>query len=172
MSTESGDARRPAEERGGDDVVLPDPARVAEETGRVLRAEVLEEPLEPLLPEARRLAATRAMGAVVVFDGVVRDHDGGRDVLRLDYSAHPLAQEAMRDSAAEVVSRHPRVRLWSVHRIGGLRIGESALTVVAAAAHRGDAFAACEDMADTVKRRVPIWKEQTFSDGGTEWVGL
>lgn len=139
----------------------------------MLRAEVLEEPLEPLLsvPEARRIAATRAMGAVVVFDGVVRDHDGGRDVAALDYSAHPLAQEAMREAAAEVVSRHPRARLWSAHRIGGLRIGESALTVVAAA-RRGEAVAACEDMADTVKRRVPIWKEQTFSDGGLEWAGL
>nr|WP_272947824.1 molybdenum cofactor biosynthesis protein MoaE [Rothia halotolerans] len=61
--------------------------------------------------------------------------------------------------------------MWSAHRIGGLRVGESALTGVAAA-HRDEAFAACEDTADTVERRVPTRKEQTFSDGGIDWVGL
>ena len=64
------------------------------------------------------------------------------------------------------------VRLWAVHRVGPIAIGESALTVMAAAAHRGRAFDACELVADRVKARVPIWKEQELLDGSIEWVGV
>ena len=62
--------------------------------------------------------------------------------------------------------------LWAVHRVGPIAIGESALTVLAAAAHRGRAFEACEAVADRVKAQVPIWKEQELTDGSTEWVGI
>lgn len=149
-----------------------DPDYVAEQTGVVVRADIVSDPLEPLAPEARSATMTRAMGALVVFDGVVRDHDGGNGVLGLTYTAHPEAVRIMTEVAAAVSSRHPDVRLWAVHRIGPLEIGESALTVLAAAAHRGPAFAACEDMADTVKAEVPIWKEQRLQDGTIDWVGL
>ena len=65
-----------------------------------------------------------------------------------------------------------RPDLWAVHRVGPIAIGESALTVLAAAAHRGRAFEACEAVADRVKAQVPIWKEQELTDGSTEWVGI
>ncbi|WP_129657588.1 molybdenum cofactor biosynthesis protein MoaE [Rothia uropygialis] len=149
-----------------------DPAYVAEQTGVVVRADVIEEPLEPLAGQARSATLTRAMGALVVFDGVVRDHDEGRGVQGLTYTAHPQVGEMMREVAAKVSARNPEVRLWAVHRIGPLDIGESALTIMAAAAHRGTAFRACEDMADTVKAEVPIWKEQFLDDGTVDWVGL
>lgn len=149
-----------------------DPAYVAEQTGVVVRADVIGEPLENLAREARDATMTRAMGALVVFDGVVRDHDQGRGVQGLTYTAHPQVVHVMHDVAGRVSARHPDVRLWAVHRIGPLEIGESALTVVAAAAHRGPAFRACEDMADTIKAEVPIWKEQVLDDGTVDWVGL
>lgn len=110
-------------------------------------------------------------GAVVTFGGIVRNHDGGREVLRLNYSAHPSAPARMVELVAEVASRHPGTRLWAAHRVGELRIGDAALVAAAAAAHRGAAFDACRDLVETVKAHVPVWKEQFFADGEVEWVG-
>ncbi|QPK80233.1 molybdenum cofactor biosynthesis protein MoaE [Corynebacterium lizhenjunii] len=116
---------------------------------------------------------TPAMGAVVTFDGIVRDHDAGRGgVELLEYTAHPSAGAEIARVAAEVSAAHPRTRLWCAHRTGALRVGESAFVVIAAAAHRGDAFAAAAELADRVKAEVPIWKEQHHSDGASTWVGL
>ena len=149
-----------------------DPAHVAEQTGTLLHAEVSERPLEPLLAEAKTQVGTQAMGAVVTFEGVVRDHDGGQLVDALTYTAHPDASAVMRTVAASVVEQHREVRAWTMHRVGPLRIGELAFVVVVAAAHRGPAFAAASEIADRVKAEVPIWKEQDMSDGSTVWVGL
>ncbi len=113
-----------------------------------------------------------ACGAVCVFIGLVRDHDRGQSVTALDYSAHPSAAERLAAVAADVSGRSPGVRLAAVHRIGALSIGDLAVVVGAASAHRDDAFRAAKDLIDTLKSEVPIWKHQAFSDGGTEWVGL
>ena len=110
-------------------------------------------------------------GAVVTFDGVVRDHDGGRGVERLEYSAHPSADAVIAQVAAEIAAAHPAVRLAVAHRVGPLRIGDSALVCAVAAPHRKQAFAACDALVDAVKQRVPIWKHQVFRDGTSEWVG-
>lgn len=149
-----------------------DPAYVAAQTGRLIAAQMTERPIEELLPQARRDTLTEAMGALVTFEGVVRDHDGGQRVANLSYTAHPTAGERIGAVAAEVVAAHPRARLWTAHRTGDLQIGELAFVVVAAAAHRGDAFRAASELADRVKAEVPIWKEQLLSDGKTQWVGL
>lgn len=110
-------------------------------------------------------------GAVVTFGGIVRNHDGGREVLKLSYSAHPTANVRMGELVAEVASRHPGTRLWAAHRVGDLQIGDAALIAAAAAAHRGAAFDACRDLVETVKAHVPVWKEQFFADGEVQWVG-
>ncbi|WP_394215654.1 molybdenum cofactor biosynthesis protein MoaE [Brachybacterium vulturis] len=110
-------------------------------------------------------------GAVVTFDGVVRDHDGGRGVDRLEYSAHPSAGEIIDAVAREIADRYPDTLVAVAHRHGPLVIGDSALVCAVAAPHRKQAFAACDDLVDTVKQQVPIWKHQIFDDGGTEWVG-
>lgn len=110
-------------------------------------------------------------GAVVTFDGVVRDHDGGRGVERLEYSAHPGAADVMREVALEIAERYPDTLVAVAHRYGPLQIGDSALACAIAAPHRKQAFAACDDLVDTVKQRVPIWKHQHFEDGEDEWVG-
>ncbi|WP_255770440.1 molybdenum cofactor biosynthesis protein MoaE [Pseudarthrobacter sulfonivorans] len=117
-------------------------------------------------------------GAVVSFSGVVRNHDGGKPVERLSYSAHPTAHQMMADVVAALVAEHSQgssgeqpVRIWAAHRIGLLDIGDPALVCAVSAAHRGEAFAVCSELVDRIKEQVPIWKEQFFTDGTVEWVG-
>jgi molybdopterin synthase catalytic subunit len=136
----------------------------------VLRAELSEHTIE--LTEHEALVAHRAAGAVVGFAGVVRDHDGGRTVTRLEYSAHPTAQQTLAEVAAEIAAECHGVRAIAVsHRIGTLQIGDAALVAAVAADHRGAAFDTCERLVDAVKARLPVWKHQFFADGTDEWVG-
>lgn len=149
-----------------------DPAYVGEQTGKLIDAFMTEKPLTGFLASAKAATCTDAMGALVVFEGVVRDHDGGSRVSSLTYTAHPTADAVIREVGNGVVAKHPRARLWTAHRTGALQIGDIAFLVVAAAAHRHDAFNACSELADAVKAQVPIWKEQELLNGDTEWVGL
>jgi molybdopterin synthase catalytic subunit len=113
----------------------------------------------------------RDTGGVSLFVGTVRDHDGGRAVAALEYSAHPTAQARLREVVDEVVAQHSVRRVAAVHRTGPLEIGDIAVIVAVASAHRGDAFVACRQLIDELKARVPIWKRQLFVDGDEEWVG-
>jgi molybdopterin synthase catalytic subunit len=136
----------------------------------VLRAAVGEEPLD--VAEHAALVEQAAAGAVVTFAGVVRDHDGGRAVRSLDYSAHPTAGKVVAEVAADIAARAPGVRAIALsHRVGPLGIGDVALACAVAADHRREAFATCAELVDEVKRRLPVWKHQSFSDGTDEWVG-
>jgi molybdopterin synthase catalytic subunit len=110
-------------------------------------------------------------GGVTVFIGRVRDHDGGKGVSGLDYSAHPTALDRLREVCDRVAGRHDVHGLAAVHRVGHLDIGDIAVVVATAAAHRGQAFDASRDLIDTLKDEVPIWKHQVFDDGSQEWVG-
>jgi molybdopterin synthase catalytic subunit len=110
-------------------------------------------------------------GGVTLFVGKVRDHDGGRAVTGLDYSAHPTALERLREVCAQVAARHDVHGVAAIHRVGLLGIGDLAVVVGTAAAHRGTAFDASRDLIDTLKDEVPIWKHQVFADGTEEWVG-
>ncbi|MDR4534293.1 molybdenum cofactor biosynthesis protein MoaE [Glutamicibacter sp. PS] len=110
-------------------------------------------------------------GAVVMFHGIVRNHDGGESVRGLDYSSHPQATAFLKQIVAEEVERSG-VRLAAVHRVGELAIGDAALVAASAAAHRGEAFAALEQLVERIKFEVPIWKRQHFETGTSEWVGL
>ncbi|ROQ38564.1 molybdopterin synthase subunit MoaE [Frondihabitans sp. PhB188] len=109
-------------------------------------------------------------GAVVTFEGVVRDHDGGREVAALEYESHPTAGDVMAEVAAEVAKAHPGVHIAVEHRVGALMIGDVALAAAVSSAHRAEAFAACGALVDEIKKRVPIWKKQDFADGSSEWV--
>jgi molybdopterin synthase catalytic subunit len=108
---------------------------------------------------------------VACFLGTVRNHHGGREVLRLDYSAYaPMAEAELARIVAEAESR------WDVtvavrHRIGSLEIGDAAVAVAVASGHRDGSFVACRYVIEEVKRRVPIWKKEYFADGTVEWVG-
>ena len=123
------------------------------------------------LDESRSAVASDDSGAVVTFAGVVRDHDGGRSVVSLDYEAHPSAGGVLAVVAESVASEFPGVRIAIEHRTGRLAVGDLALACAVSSAHRAEAFAACSRLVDEVKRQVPIWKEQHFTDGTTEWVG-
>lgn len=138
-------------------------------SARVVRAVVADEPLS--VAEHAKLVADAAAGAVVTFDGAVRDHDGGRGVLALDYEGHPSAGTVLAEVVAEIAERAERVRAVAVsHRIGSLAIGDTALAVAVAAEHRAEAFAICAELVDEVKLRLPVWKHQRFTDGTSEWV--
>ena len=136
----------------------------------VVRAELSDRPIE--LAEHESLVVHRAAGAVVGFAGMVRDHDGGRSVTGLEYSAHPTAHGILAEVAAEIADASQGVRAIAVsHRVGALQVGDVALAVAVAADHRRAAFETCALLVDTVKARLPVWKHQLFTDGSDEWVG-
>ena len=110
-------------------------------------------------------------GAVVVFSGVVRNHDQGQTVQALDYEAHPDAESILRECLREEAERSG-LRVAAAHRVGELTIGDTALIVAVSAAHRPAAFQTVESLAQRIKDTVPIWKRQHFSRGESEWVGL
>lgn len=153
----------------------------------VVNAVLSAEPIS--VDQAIAAVESDTAGAVVSFSGVVRNHDGGKAVERLSYSAHPTAHQVMADVVARLVAEQAAgeqqskggqaaggsssqpVRIWAAHRIGMLEIGDPALVCAVSAAHRGQAFAVCSELVDRIKEQVPIWKEQFFADGTVEWVG-
>lgn len=137
---------------------------------RVVAAFLSQEPLNPARAEAE-VWSSRA-GAVVGFSGIVRDHDGGQPVQKLNYTAHPTAEVTLQQVAARLAAKFPTVRIWVAHRVGPLEIGDHALVAAVASGHRQEAFAACSELVEEIKAQVPIWKEQFFTDGGKEWVGI
>ncbi|MEO6828067.1 MAG: molybdenum cofactor biosynthesis protein MoaE [Microbacteriaceae bacterium] len=134
----------------------------------VVFARISDEPVGS--GDCAKAVESDAAGAVVDFAGVVRNHDEGRDVRALRYSAHPSAQAEIERLAAEVAAQFPQVTIAVVHRTGDLAIGDIALGCAVASAHRGEAFAACSLLVDTLKKNLPIWKRQVFADGTDEWV--
>lgn len=111
------------------------------------------------------------VGAVVVFEGRVRDHNEGRSVRGLAYEAYAeLAESEGARIIEEACSRFELVQVLCVHRIGELSLGELAVWVGVSAAHRDAAFAACRYVIDEVKARVPIWKREHYVDGDSEWL--
>ncbi|MEE6258411.1 molybdenum cofactor biosynthesis protein MoaE [Plantactinospora sonchi] len=126
------------------------------------------EPLDLAFHEAS-VADVRA-GAVVSFQGVVRDHDHGRSVTRLEYEGHPSAADVLREVADEIAADPDVYAVAVSHRLGPLEIGDVALVAAVSTAHRAAAFAACARLVDEVKDRLPVWKRQLFVDGTEEWV--
>jgi molybdopterin synthase catalytic subunit len=135
----------------------------------VVRAALADQPI--LLAEHEELVRHRAAGAVVAFVGMIRDHDSGRQVVKLEYSAHPSAAGVIAEVVSEVAAQSHGVRaIAATHRIGVLQIGEAALVVAVAADHRQAAFDTCAQLVDAIKARLPVWKQQFFADGTNEWV--
>jgi molybdopterin synthase catalytic subunit len=131
-------------------------------------ATVTTDPLDVAAHE--KAVADPGAGAVVVFRGVVRDHDDGRTVTGLEYEAHPSATAVLAEVAAEIAA-DPAVHAVAVsHRVGRLEVGDVALVAAVSTAHRAAAFAACARLVDEVKARLPVWKRQVFADGTDEWV--
>lgn len=121
--------------------------------------------------EVFRAVGDDAAGGTALFVGTVRDHDGGGEVSGLGYSAHPTAEAELRRVAEKVAADHPVRAMAAVHRVGDLVVGDLAVVVAVSCPHRAEAFAATRHLIDDLKREVPIWKHQTFTDGTEEWVG-
>jgi MoaE-MoaD fusion protein len=155
--------------QSGDEVaLLPPVSGGSGEPGRDaisgLRAWLIREPIET----SRVLASLKRGedGAVVVFEGVVRDQTRGRRTLYLDYEAYEaMARQEMEGLAEQALKQFPVRDVVLVHRLGRLEIGETSVLIIVAAAHRGTAFDACRWLIDTLKRTVPIWKREHFEDG-------
>lgn len=119
---------------------------------------------------ARSLAAAQA-GALVTFEGRVRDTNEGKPVVCLEYEAYPALSLAegnaiVREALDGVIAAR------CVHRVGILGVGDVAVWIGVTASHRDQAFRACRYIIDEVKQRVPIWKKERYADGSAEWVGL
>jgi len=105
-------------------------------------------------------------GAVVVFEGIVRDHTRGRRTLYLDYEAYePMARSKLKELAKEALERFEVREVALVHRLGRLQHSETSVLIAVASAHRAAAFDACRWLIDTLKKTVPIWKKEYFADG-------
>jgi len=139
-------------------------------TAQLVRlVEVTDEPLDVAAVHAA--TAVEGAGGISLFVGAVRDHDQGRGVVSLGYSAHPSAVVKLRRVASEVATRHGALAVAAVHRVGDLSVGDLAVVVAVATPHRAAAFDACRELIDEIKATVPIWKHQVFTDGTDEWVG-
>lgn len=127
---------------------------------------------EPIvLDELLAAVADPKAGAVVVFIGMTRDNNEGRDVQRLEYEAYAgMAERELEKIAADARSRWPISRIAVVHRTGVVPIGMASVVIAVSSAHRGAAFEAARFTIDRLKEVVPIWKKEFFS-GGAVWIG-
>jgi molybdopterin synthase catalytic subunit len=131
--------------------------------------DIRDEPLS--VDEVLAAVADPAAGGTTLFVGSVRDHDSDREVTELGYEAHPEALTRLREVADRVAADPTVIALAAVHRSGNLKVGDIAVVVAVAAAHRDAAFVASRKLIDELKADVPIWKHQSFADGTSEWVG-
>lgn len=131
---------------------------------------VVEQPLDPA--PLVGLVQSPDMGAIVTFSGIVRNNFGGRATALLEYEAFaPMAVTVLGQLAEQARERFPIGKLAIHHRIGMLAIGETAVLIVVASAHRQAAFEAAAWLMDRIKEVVPIWKKEHWADGASEWVG-
>ena len=156
----------------GDEVAFLPPVSGGQQgmSQTVIEGDVFQLVREPVRPQ-ELLESLKAPedGALVVFDGFVRNNFKGGKTLYLEYEAYePMAYAKMRSIGAEIREKFSIHRVAMVHRLGRLEIGETSVWIAVSAAHRGAAFDACRYAIDTLKRAVPIWKKEFFA-GGAVW---
>jgi molybdopterin synthase catalytic subunit len=135
---------------------------------QTISAAISDGPLDVAAHE--RFVCRDGSGAHVVFCGVVRDRDHDRDVVQLDYEAHPSAADVLALIATEFAALPDVAAVAVSHRVGTLTVGDVALVAAVSTPHRHEAFEVCGRLVDEVKRRLPVWKHQRFADGTDEWV--
>ena len=127
---------------------------------------LVEEPVD-----LAAVVAEVADGAIATFQGTVRSHSRGRDVIALEYEAYEeMAEAVMAEIAAEAKSRHDLCRISITHRTGRVVVGETSVAIAVSAPHRSAALSACAEIIDALKERVPLWKKELY-EGGEEWIG-
>jgi molybdopterin synthase catalytic subunit len=137
---------------------------------KIRQVGISESPLD--VAKALRLVSGPEVGGIALFVGTVRDRDHESEVVSLDYTQHPSAVDVLTKCAEQTADQHDVLAIAVEHRVGHLEIGDIAVVVAVGAVHRGEALAACAHLINTVKAEVPIWKEQHFTSGDSEWVGL
>jgi molybdopterin synthase catalytic subunit len=133
-------------------------------------ASIQDTPIDP--ERVRSMVGTASDGAVAVFVGLVRDHDEGRPVTSLSYSAHPSVTDKLQALVARAAERAGVSDVAAVHRVGDLDIGDVAVVTAVSGPHRGAVLETNAWLIDTLKAEVPIWKQQHHPDGSSDWVGL
>jgi molybdopterin synthase catalytic subunit len=118
----------------------------------------------------KRLVDTPEAGAFVAFEGWVRENNEGKEVTALEYEAYEELAVKEGKKILEEARKFDILKAHCVHRTGPLKIGELAVIVVVSSAHRKAAFVACEFIINEIKKRVPIWKRESYADGSTSWV--
>ena len=134
-----------------------------------MRSAIVEHPIDgaSLLAEV----AASAAGATVLFVGTVREVNDGRFVRALDYKAYaPMAEKELAAIVSEGESRWAGARIVCEHRVGALGIGDASVVIAAAHPHRGEAFDACRYVIEELKKRLPVWKREHYTDGQLGWV--
>jgi molybdopterin synthase catalytic subunit len=150
----------------GDEVALIPPVSGGADDGQF---RVQAEPLDPRAVEAA--VAHPGAGAVVTFQGTVRNRTGEHEVTHLDYEAYDaMAERVLREVGAEAEARWPGVRVAVVHRTGRVEVGEVSVVIAVSSPHRPAAFEACRHVIERLKEDVPIWKKEARRDGSV-WVG-
>jgi molybdopterin synthase catalytic subunit len=135
---------------------------------------ITHHPIDPKSIAAR--IQTGAEGAVVIFEGTVRNNTKGRPTLCLDYDGYePMAIKTMAQIGSEIAASHAVTRVAMVHRLGRMLVGETSVAVIVTAPHRKPAFDAALEGINRIKKLVPIWKKEHFADGEVwvegEWDG-
>lgn len=121
----------------------------------------------------RRRLQSPGAGALAVFEGWVRNHHEGREVARLEYECEPNLCRAEADRIlAEARRRFDLLDLAVVHRVGSLAIGDTAVWIGVASAHRDAAFAACRFLIEELKARLPVWKKEHYREQPARWIGM
>ena len=137
---------------------------------KIRQVGISESPLS--VDQTISLVSGPAVGGIALFVGTVRNSDHGTGVISLDYTQHPSAVDVLTKCAEETADQHEVLAIAVEHRVGHLEVGDIAVVVAVGAVHRGEALAACAHLINTLKAEVPIWKEQHFASGESEWVGL
>lgn len=109
-------------------------------------------------------------GAVLVFEGTVRDSSRGKKVISVEYDAYePLAEKKLAEIGAQIVRKWPQAKVAILHRLGELQVGETSLVIAVSSPHRAEAFDACRLAIEEIKKIVPIWKKEVW-EGGEYWI--
>src|SRR5437868_3869240 len=128
-----------------------------------------DKPIDPTAILAQ--VASRDAGGVVLFLGTTREFTQGRRTASLDYECYPeMAEQKLTELEAEARRRWPLAGCAIIHRLGHLELGEASIAIAVSSPHRADAFAAGQWLIDTIKQVVPIWKQENWADGSSEWV--
>lgn len=117
------------------------------------------------------LKGSESMGGVCLFEGRVRNHSHGKQVISLFYECYqPMALKVMEEIRHEALSKWKGIKVMAVHRYGPIPLGDAAVWIGVTSAHRDEAFVACRFLIDEIKSRVPIWKKEEYTDGTHVWV--